>query len=236
MWQLTKRSPKERRNDVLDILQRTVLSEEGVQDFTPTLTSTVYRNLVIVPLVCLPRCTSGKCGGSMGRACSEGKHELNESWAQAKRWPSYVLYSYQHGRSKFQNQIAWNFYHWNLDTLPSVALPWHCRPVGTIKIGSLCCHWRAVCNWLPRSEWSGSHLLMSLWRFVWIWPSPMWHACDIGWCQLLPPFINGGPFCHFLHLSTFVTVRWRQSEGRYIDNFRMNTRMVDTAPLIIWLV
>jgi hypothetical protein len=23
----------------------------------------------------------------------------------------------------------------------------------------------------------------------------MRHACDIGWCQLLPPFVDGGPFC-----------------------------------------
>jgi hypothetical protein len=33
----------------------------------------------------------------------------------------------------------------DLDTLPTVAPPWHCQPIGTIKIGGLWCHWRAVC-------------------------------------------------------------------------------------------
>jgi hypothetical protein len=66
----------------------------------------------------------------------------------------------------------------------------------------------AVCNWVPRSWSSGSYLLMSLWRFVCLWPCHMWHACDVGWCQFLVPFIDGGPFPHFLHLSTVLMVRW----------------------------
>jgi hypothetical protein len=36
----------------------------------------------------------------------------------------------------------------------------------------------------------------------------MQHACNIGWCQLLLPFVNGGPFHQFLHLSTFNMVQW----------------------------
>jgi hypothetical protein len=34
------------------------------------------------------------------------------------------------------------------------------------------------------------------------------HACNIGWCQSLAPFIDGGPFPHFLHLLTVIMVRW----------------------------
>ncbi len=93
-----------------------------------------------------------------------------------------------------------------------MALPWHCQPVGTIKIRGLWCRWRAVCNWLPRSWSSGSYLLISLWRFVWIRPCRMRHICDVGWCQVLPPFIYGGPFCQFFTYQHLI-----QSGGRHCE-------------------
>jgi hypothetical protein len=94
----------------------------------------------------------------------------------------------------------------------TVALPWHCQPVGTIKIRGLSCCWRAVCNWLPRSWSNRSYLLMSLWRFVWIRPCCMQHICNVGWCQLLLPFIDGGPFCQFFTYQHLI-----QSSGRHCE-------------------
>jgi hypothetical protein len=32
-------------------------------------------------------------------------------------------------------RISRSFYHSNLDTFPTVAPPWHCQPMGTIKMG-----------------------------------------------------------------------------------------------------
>jgi hypothetical protein len=37
----------------------------------------------------------------------------------------------------------------------------------------------------------------------------MWHACDIGWCQFLSLFVDGGPFRNF-----FVYQHLLQSDGR----------------------
>jgi hypothetical protein len=35
----------------------------------------------------------------------------------------------------------------------------------------------------------------------------MQHTCNIGWCQLLLPLIDSGPFCQLLHLSIFDMVQ-----------------------------
>ncbi len=115
----------------------------------------------------LPRCAPGKCGDYRLRAHLEAKREPNERKQKGNCMCCTVF-------------ISWNFYHCTLDTLPTVTLPWHCwGPIGTMKIGGLWCHLRAVCNLflLISTKSSGLYLLMSLWRFVWIWPYHMWQTC-----------------------------------------------------------
>ncbi len=138
------------------------------------------------------------CGGNRLWVHPKGKCKLKELWAQVKRWHVYVPFSHW---TKIPKSVFWisrSSYRMDLDTLFTVALPWHCQPVGTIKMGGLWCSWGAVCDWPPRSESGGSYLLMSLWWFVCIWPCHVWHACDIWWCQLLAPFVDGGDFHLFL--------------------------------------
>jgi hypothetical protein len=50
----------------------------------------------------------------------------------------------------------------------------------------------------PKSWSSGLYLLMSLWRFVCLWPCCVRPSCDIGWCQSLVPFVDWGCFHLFL--------------------------------------
>ena len=56
------------------------------------------------------------------------------------------------------------------------------------------------------------HLLMSLWRFVCLCPCCVQHACDIGWCQSLVPFVDCGCFHLFLLDSLLLHSSRRRSE------------------------
>jgi hypothetical protein len=55
-------------------------------------------------------------------------------------------------------------------------------------------------------------LLMSLWRFVCLWPCHVWHTCNVGWCQSLVPFVNGGHFHLFLLDSLLLHSSRRRCE------------------------
>jgi hypothetical protein len=81
----------------------------------------------------------------------------------------------------------------DLDTLPTVALPWHCRPVGIIKIGGLAMILLESCLRLTAEilvEWV---IFADITLEICMpWPCHVRHACDIGWCQSLVSFVDGG--------------------------------------------
>jgi hypothetical protein len=140
----------------------------------------------------------------------EGKRKLKRLWAQLKMQRMYQFCD----RLKLQN---WFF---------------GCHKTSNTQIGILC-HCGSALT-LPTCRYhknKGSIMLLesclqltakilvksvifaeSLWQFVWIRPCCMQHICNVGWCQLLLPFIDGGPFCQFFTYQHLI-----QSSGRHCE-------------------
>jgi hypothetical protein len=151
----------------------------------------------------------------LASVAAAGCKHIPRVWVQVKRRATYVLYHFCDGL-KFQNRFfgshkASNTWIWILCPLwlRTLTLPTHryhkIHGVYDV-IGEL---FAIDCQDLSQVShicWCHS---VNLYGF---WPCHVRHACDIGWCQLLPLLVYGGPFHHFLLYQQLIWSNVRHCE------------------------